>query len=98
MGHLRGVTLISRLEEPQREGIKMEMKEQGNVEKEVKSSCKTKGGDGACGVAVYGLGIIGAAIYYISAATGFWPGVVGFLKALVWPVFLVYEVLKFIGA
>ncbi|HBP38494.1 MAG TPA: hypothetical protein DD640_07100 [Clostridiales bacterium] len=52
----------------------------------------------ASSAAVYGLGIIGAAIYYIAQATGFWMGVVGFLKALVWPAFLVYEVLKFIGA
>lgn len=41
--------------------------------------------------AIYGLGIIGAAIFYISQATGFWIGVLGFLKAIVWPVFLVYE-------
>ena len=44
--------------------------------------------------AVYGLGFIGAAIYYISVATSFWMGVLGFLKAVVWPVFLVYEALK----
>ncbi len=44
--------------------------------------------------AVYGLGLIGAAVYYISVATGFWMGVLGFLKALVWPAFLVYEALK----
>ncbi len=43
------------------------------------------------GNAVYGLGFIGAAIYYISTASGFWAGVVGFLKAIVWPAFLVYE-------
>ena len=48
--------------------------------------------------AVYGVGIIGAAIYYISAATGFWMGVLGALKALVWPAFLVYEALKSLGA
>ena len=48
--------------------------------------------------AVYGLGFIGAAIYFISTATGFWVGVLGFLKALVWPVFLVYETFKFLGA
>ncbi|MDA3866136.1 MAG: hypothetical protein PF489_05215 [Salinivirgaceae bacterium] len=48
--------------------------------------------------AIYGLGFIGAAIYYISTAIGFWMGVVGFLKALVWPVFLVYETLKYLGA
>lgn len=48
--------------------------------------------------AVYGLGIIGAAVYYISTATSFWLGVWGFLKALVWPAFLVYEALKALGA
>ncbi len=44
--------------------------------------------------AMYGLGMIGAAVYYISTATGFWMGVLGVLKALVWPAFLVYEALK----
>lgn len=48
--------------------------------------------------AVYGMGLIGAAIYFISAAAGFWAGVVGFFKAIVWPVFLVYELFKFLGA
>jgi len=49
------------------------------------------------GGAIYGLGLIGAAIYYISNATGFWSGVLGFLKAIVWPGFLVYGLLKFLG-
>lgn len=48
--------------------------------------------------AVYGLGLIGAAIYYIGAATSFGMGVLGFLKAVVWPVFLVMEALKSLGA
>jgi hypothetical protein len=48
--------------------------------------------------AVYGLGFIGATVYYISNATSFWVGLVGFLKAMVWPAFLVYEALKAIGA
>lgn len=52
----------------------------------------------ATGGAVYGLGLIGAAIYFISTATGFWAGLLGFLKALVWPAFLVYEALKALGA
>lgn len=47
--------------------------------------------------AVYGLGFIGAAIYFISHAAGFWMGVVGFLKAMVWPAFLVYEACKQMG-
>ena len=44
--------------------------------------------------AVYGLGLIGAAIYFISTATSFWLGVLGFLKAIVWPVFLVFQAFK----
>lgn len=49
---------------------------------------------GSAGDAVYGLGLIGAAIYFISSATTFWAGVLGFLKAIVWPAFLVYEAFK----
>ena len=49
------------------------------------------------GCGVYGLGFIGAAIYYISTASGFWMGVLGILKAIVWPAFLVYGALKFLG-
>ena len=47
--------------------------------------------------AVYGLGMIGAAVYFISHATGFWMGVVGFLKAIIWPAFLIYEAFKHFG-
>jgi len=61
-------------------------------------ACATKGGNEACGGFAYVLGFIGAAIYYISIATGFWAGVLGVLKALVWPVFLVFELLKFLRA
>ena len=52
------------------------------------------GGSGA----IYGLGFIGAVIYYISTATSFWMGVLGVLKALVWPAFLVYELFNFLVA
>ena len=51
----------------------------------------------SCGGGFYGLGFIGAVIYYISTATSFWMGVLGVLKAIVWPGFLVYELLKFLG-
>ncbi len=46
------------------------------------------------GDAVYGLGFIGAAIFFIGQATTFWVGVLGFLKAIVWPIFLVLEAFK----
>jgi hypothetical protein len=40
----------------------------------------------------YFLAFLGAAVYFIGQATDFWDGFVGFLKALVWPAFLVYEI------
>lgn len=52
----------------------------------------------ASGGAVYGFGLIGAAIYFISQATTFWLGVLGLLKALVWPAILVFEALRALGA
>jgi hypothetical protein len=53
---------------------------------------------GGGGNAVYGLGLIGALVYYIQQADGFWMGVLGVLKAIVWPAFLIYEALKNLGA
>lgn len=50
-----------------------------------------------CNGGIYGLGVIGAAVYYISNSSGFWVGSLGLLKALVWPAFLVYEILKYIS-
>lgn len=47
------------------------------------------------GSAVYGLGFIGAAIYFISQAASFWEGLIGFLKAIVWPAFFIYEAFKY---
>ncbi len=57
------------------------------------SNKKTATQNGSAG-AVWFLGFIGAAVYYIKFAAGFWDGVVGVLKALVWPAFLVYEAMK----
>ena len=55
------------------------------------------GAAGAGGGAVYGLGLIGAAFYYIQHAATFMAGVVGILKAIVWPAFVVYHLLGFLG-
>lgn len=46
--------------------------------------------------AIYGLGFVGAAVYYIGSATTFGLGVLGFLKALVWPAFLIYYAFQFL--
>lgn len=57
--------------------------------------CRKVAGGGAGG-AVYGLGLIGAAVFFIQNADTFWVGVLGVLKAIVWPAFMVYELLKFL--
>lgn len=49
---------------------------------------------GNWGGGVYGLGFIGAAIYFIQHAPNFGAGVLGVLKAIVWPVLLVYKFLE----
>jgi len=59
-----------------------------NNNKKYMSKCNAAGGGGA-----YFLGFLGAAVYYVQLADSFWPGVVGVLKAIVWPAFLVYHLL-----
>ena len=59
-----------------------------------KSNKRVKGS--SC--AVYGLAFIGALIYFIQHADSFGMGVLGVLKAIVWPAILVYELLKFLKA
>lgn len=49
------------------------------------------------GSAVYGLGFIGAAIYFFTHATSFWIGVLGLIKAIFWPAYLVYKALEYFG-
>jgi hypothetical protein len=34
---------------------------------------------------------VGAAVYFVSNANGFWEGALGLLKALIWPAFLAYQ-------
>lgn len=43
---------------------------------------------------IYGLTFIGAAVYFIQQAESFWTGVLGVLKAAVWPAFLIYKLLE----
>ena len=60
------------------------------------SSCKkTCGGHGSSGL--YFLGFIGALVYYISTATGFWNGVWGVVKAALWPAFVLFDLMRFLG-
>lgn len=72
-----------------------------NMESEITPTEKKEGQDiqvrvqgGSSGM-VYGLGVIGACIFYINRGTTTQEKAMGFLKALVWPVFLVKQALEF---
>jgi len=75
----------------------MPKKKVKSIGKMLKDSCGS-GKHCGNGGGAYFLGFIGAAVYYIQTATGFWNGVLGLLKAIVWPAFLVYELLRFLVA
>lgn len=66
-------------------------------EKDVKACCDQKNQNaGAAGAgAVYGFGFIGAVVYFIQHADTFGAGLLGVLKALVWPALVVYQLLGF---
>lgn len=46
--------------------------------------------------AIYCLGFIGAAVFYIGHAANLGLGVLGLLKAIIWPACLVYDSLQFL--
>lgn len=46
--------------------------------------------------AIYELAFIGALVYYLQHATSFASGVLGVVKAIVWPAVLVYKLLEFL--
>lgn len=51
----------------------------------------------AGGGALYGIGILGALVYYIQNATTFVDGIVGIIKALFWPAVIVHKALELLG-
>lgn len=55
-----------------------------------------KGGGAAAGGGIYGLAFLGALVYYIQHSATFWAGVLGVLKALIWPALIVYKLLGFL--
>lgn len=68
--------------------------EEEKVKKEVKIVNKYGGGTGG---AVYGLGFVGAFIYFVQGSQTFMEGFIGFLKAIVWPALLIYKVFGMLG-
>jgi hypothetical protein len=69
-----------------------ELKPTGQEDRKVNVSVQNTSGD-----AVYGLGLIGAWVYYIGRADTPQERVKGFFKGLVWPAFMVYEMFVFLN-
>lgn len=46
--------------------------------------------------AVYGLGLLGALVYFLQDAHTIGQGLMGLLKSLVWPALFVYKVFEFL--
>ena len=77
-----------------KKSIKKELKKEMAKSRKENKSCKTHCAHAGCG---YFLAFLGAAIYYIQTATTFWQGVLGVLKAFVWPAILVHKLMGFLG-
>lgn len=58
-----------------------------------KEKRKWNGSPGNTGSFIWFMGFIGAFIYYVEQVDNFGAGIVAFLKAIVWPAFLVYKLL-----
>ena len=55
-----------------------------------KMNCSSGGG------AVYGLGLVGAVVYFLQQAPTLSDKLMGLLKAIVWPAFLIYKLMAFL--
>ncbi|MDA8436660.1 MAG: hypothetical protein M0Z98_11830 [Actinomycetales bacterium] len=60
-------------------------------------SRSTQAASGGAG-AVYGLGFIGAIVYYWQHADGLWWHLWSIVEAIFWPAFLVYDLLSHLGS
>jgi len=60
------------------------------------SNRKGKGMSSSAGP-IYFFGLIGALVYYLQVADGFWRVVLAVLKAFVWPAFLTHDLFRFLA-
>lgn len=65
------------------------------VEKKV--IIKEKFGGHPGGGAAYGLGFLGALVYYLQGSTTFMEGLIGLFKAILWPAFLIHKIYTILG-
>jgi hypothetical protein len=70
------------------------MTTQENTQPQQKQVVKSSGGGGAD--AIYGIGLIGAWVFYFKRATTPQERVIAFFKGIVWPAFVVYDLMVFL--
>lgn len=58
------------------------------IKKEIRWKTKCCNAPGA----IYGIGMLGALVYYIQHATSFWNGALGVVEAVFWPAMVIYRV------
>ena len=46
---------------------------------------------------IYCLGFLGSLFYFVTTAPDFWAALFGIVKAILWPAFIAYGLLKFLG-
>jgi hypothetical protein len=56
-----------------------------------------KNAGAAGGGAIYGLGILGAWVWFFQEADTFWEYILVVFQGLFWPAFMVYEVFRALG-
>lgn len=61
-----------------------------------KKVCKGIDKNSGSGFAFCFVGFVGAAVYYLQQATTIGEGILGILKAMVWPAFLIHKLLGFL--
>lgn len=64
--------------------------EKTTVHKTITKNVASDSGGGA----IYGMGLIGALIYFMTNAVGFGGVLLGIVKAILWPGYVVYELLE----
>ena len=52
---------------------------------------------GASGFVLF-VAFVGAAVYFVQQADGFWQVIWALLKAIVWPAFMIFHILQVLGA
>ncbi len=76
--------------------VKVIREDKGNSNKVFKKYLFKNGSCSKEGNVIYGLGCVGALIYFLSTSIGFWAFFASILKAFLWPAFVVFELMKFL--